>query len=150
MNNPRNLRSSVWANGTFCFFCAKKERVSCWTKGLLGANRTFSFLNKVAVKNKNNRKKKKTALQKQARFAFQSSSYSNNVIPFLSKAAPRQVQFQQNKLVASRRTQKATNKKKEGSFGFRAKSEEQAFGVNAKVLTPFWSKDQKCLKTLWF
>jgi hypothetical protein len=22
------------------------------------------------------------------------------------------------------------------------------FGVNAKVLTPFWSKDQKCLKTL--
>ena len=133
MNNPRNLRSSVWANGTFCFFCAKKERVSCWTKGLLGANRTFSFLNKVAVKNKNNRKKKKTALQKQARLAFQSSSYSNNVIPFLSKAAPRQVQFQQNKLVASRRTQKATNKKKgRGSFGFRAKSEELALFVQNK------------------
>jgi hypothetical protein len=62
MNNPRNLRSSVWANPTFCSFCAKKERVFSWTNRLLGANSTFSFINKVLVKKKKNLKKKNMSI----------------------------------------------------------------------------------------
>jgi hypothetical protein len=52
----------VWANPTFCFFCAKKERVYSWTKRLGATNSTFSFINKVLVKKTKNLKKKKSSI----------------------------------------------------------------------------------------
>ena len=60
-NNPRNLRSSVWANPTFCSFCANKQRVFSWTKSLQGVNNTFAFINKVMLKNKNFKNPKKNS-----------------------------------------------------------------------------------------
>jgi len=57
-NNPRNLRSSLWSNPMFCFYCAKKEAVTPWTKSLQGANSTFSFISKIYMKKKKNNKKK--------------------------------------------------------------------------------------------
>jgi hypothetical protein len=60
INNQRNLRSSVWANHTFCSFCAKKERVVSWTKRLQATKGSFSFINKVLVKKNKNKKKKRS------------------------------------------------------------------------------------------
>lgn len=68
------------------------------------------------------------SIQKQARSVVYSSSYSNNIMPVQSKAAPMQVQFQQNKLFAK-------NKKK----GFKGGKNHKKFSLGAKaagVVTP--------------